>query len=734
MFSSLTVIFIVAAYMLLLFALAQYVEQRIELGQYTSNKPWVYALSLAVFHTSWTFYGSVGFASQSGLLFLGVYVGALLSICIAWFTLTRMIRAKETFHITSIADFIASRYNHSYLIAALVTLIALIGIVPYISLQLTAIVISYQIITEGIQLQDRYSEIWGLPALIITALMIAFTIIFGARRIDPTERHQGMVAALVAECIIKLAAFLIVGIFVSYWLFDGIADIAQQLRSSEFSHVLSLNHGEHSTSLWLTLIVLSFVGVQLLPRQFHVAVIENTQQQHVKTALWLFPLYMIAINLFVIPIAGAGLLSQLNIDNADYFVLLLPQQAGADLITLFAFIGGFSAATGMILITTMTLATMTTNHLILPLVERLSGIGMIAEHLLHLRWVIVTAILLLSYGFAREFSGSYILVAIGLMSFAAILQFAPAVFGALVWKRANSVGVILGLVLGFLLWGYCLAVPAFIRQGWMDPTLLTMGLFNINWLKPESLFGLDSLPAITHAVLWSMIFNGSGFILGSLLYHPKKQERKQTHEFFQTINETGEHCYSRPTGLDEYVSLDAKLEEAQTTLAQYIHPDKVAVEIEMITKDLQIAGKGKINILELLEFHRMIEHILAGSIGAASAHTAIEENIRYTAREAQDLQTLYNHLVTELNPNVSAPQHPAEQEGHMNVLQELQNKIDRLEHQTEQQKSEIDKLEHKLDVSLDKSHQLRIDLQRINAENRHLKHQLTRFLEQPQPE
>lgn len=728
MFSALTVILVVTAYMLLLFALAQLIERRIEQKQYDNHKPWIYALSLAVYHTSWTFYGSVGFASSSGLLFLAVYLGAILSMLVAWFSLRRMVKAKNTFHITSIADFIATRYDRSYSIAALVTLIALIGIVPYIALQLTAIVRSFELITGGTDM-----DIWGLPALLITLFMAAFTIIFGVRRLDPTERHQGMIAALVAECLVKLAAFLIVGVFVTYWLYDGFGDIAQQLREAELDHVFQFAVGDHASSMWLTLIVLSFVGVQLLPRQFHVAVVENADPSHIRTAIWLFPLYMLVINLFVVPIAGAGLLSDIDTANSDYFVLLLPQQAGEDLITLIAFIGGFSAATGMILITTMTLATMTTNHLILPLTEKAEVWGALKGNLLQTRWLVVALILLASYAFARQFSDSYILVAIGLISFAAILQFAPAVVGALCWQRGNHVGALLGLSSGFVVWFYTLAIPAFMKQGWLSTHLLEQGPWGIALLKPEALFGLSDLPSIAHAVFWSLLLNSLCYVLGSIAYAPKKQERKHIQEFYQAT-QAGQKTRTRPTGLNNYVPLKDKLEEARYLLTHYVSNEKATDIINIIADDLQVSDKDKISIIELLEFHRMLEHALTGCVGSSSAHAAMEYHVRYSSREAQDLQTLYSQLVAEVdNSQFHSLENTAEQ-NNLNILEDLQRKIDRLQQQTLEQDTKIEQLERKLDTSLDKSHSQRIEIQKLQQENSNLRQQITRYIKQPQTE
>lgn len=685
----------------------------------------MYALSLAVYHTSWTFYGSVGFAASSGLLFLGIYAGALIGICLWWVILRRMVQAKEDFRITSIADFISTRYNRSQKIAAMVTIIALVGILPYISLQLKAIIDSFEIITAS----PRNKTNPELASWIITLFMIAFTIVFGVRRLDPTERHQGMIAALVAECLIKLVAFITVGVFVTYTLFDGFGDILHRIEQAELTRLISFNAVENSGSMWLTLLILGFAAIYTLPRQFHVSVVENSNRKHIKTAMWLFPLYMVLINLFVIPIAAAGLLQGIPTEGADYFILLLPQQAGSDTLTLLAFIGGFSAATGMIIITTMTLSTMASNHLILPALERISALQPLRGYLLQLRWGVVSLILLGSLWFAREFADSYILAAIGLLSFVAVLQFAPALLGGIFWKKGNSFGAFFGLIVGFMIWTYCLLIPTFIKQGWFSHDLLLNGPWHIELLRPEALFGIEGINFVSHAVLWSLVFNIGCYIIGSLIFSPNKSERNLTMEFISAMNSSGSHK-ARPTGLDAYILLQPKFEEAKSLLGDYLSKEKANSAVQTIADDLQVSDKDKITIIELVEFHRMVEHVLAGSIGAASAHKAIENTIRYNSREASDLKALYSHIVTELQATEkdSVKKDTNQQSGY-GLIEDLQNQIDNLEHQVQAQQKTISALEVKLEARYADIFKYRIQSQKTEQDNAMLKVELQKALE-----
>lgn len=719
MFTPATVITAIIFYMLLLFAIAQFVEARITAKGQVIKSPWIYVLSIAVFHTSWTFYGSVGFTVENGLLFISTYLGALAGISLWWLILRRMVVAKNHFRITSIADFISTRYRRSQKIAGLVTLIALVGLLPYIALQLKAIVISVDLITLG---RARQSH----SALAITLLMIAFTIIFGVRRLDPTERHQGMIVALAVESLVKLAAFIAIGVFVTFFLFDGVSDLNQQIRAANLEH---LTQPGTNTSMWLTLMVLGFAALYLLPRQFHVAVIENSDPKQIKTAMWLFPLYILLINLFVIPVAAAGLLNQLPLPYADYFVLLLPQQSENGALTLFAFIGGFAAATGMILITTMTLATMISNHWILPAIERAPSLQPLKSHLIQIRWGLVTLILLGSYWFEAEFSQSYILMSIGLLSFVAIAQFGPALFGGMFWTKGNSGGAFAGLLAGFALWCYTLALPAFVKHGWLDESLLLYGPWGVELLKPQALLGIEGLNPITHSLIWSLLVNSAFYILGSLIYQPHKEERTLTHEFMSALLPAQANKKARPTGLDAYIALNVKVGEAEALLSQYLPQDKANSAVQTITTDLQVARKNHITIIELVEFHRMLEHVLAGSIGAASAHSALEQHIRYSTKESNDLKALYSHIVSGINTHQVAGNEEQDKEvqnlpNGFGMLSDLQSQIDTLEDTLAQQNSTIETLENKLDARFEEIFKYRMQAQQAQQENAALKKQL----------
>ncbi|MBZ0216907.1 MAG: hypothetical protein K8F25_10170, partial [Fimbriimonadaceae bacterium] len=436
----------------LLFAIASYGDRLAKQGTRLPRRPFIYALSLAVYCTSWTFFGSVGLAASSGFDFLTIYIGAGLMIAVGYPFIQRIVSISKNQNITSIADFIAARYGKSPFLAALVTVIAVIGIVPYISLQLKAIAGSIKTIMLSTNEQVVISApgIGTTPvfdlALPVALTLALFTILFGTRHIDATEHQDGLVLAIATESVVKLLAFLFVGIFVTFWMFDGPQALYAQAISTP--QIAQLFEQDLDIGKWLVMSFLSLVCIILLPRQFHMSVVENNSLSDVRQAAWLFPLYLIAINIFVIPIAVAGLLTfPSGSVNADMFVLALPMAADAKIVTLIAFVGGLSAATAMVIVASVALAIMVCNDLVVPfLLRRGTGVGPeqinMGPVLLNIRRTAIFAILLLAYAYNYMMDDNAALASIGLLSFAAIAQFAPAFFGGLVWKRATATGAI----------------------------------------------------------------------------------------------------------------------------------------------------------------------------------------------------------------------------------------------------------------------------------------------------
>jgi Na+/proline symporter len=545
------------AYLGLLFAIAYYADRRADAGRSLIANPYIYALSLAVYATAWTFYGSVGRAAADGVGFLPIYIGPTLMIALWWVVMRKILRISKENRITSLADFIASRYGKSALVGGVVTVIAVIGIVPYISLQLKAVSNSFTIVLQYPEIVMP-TTVGAVPVLQDTALWVAlilaaFTILFGTRHLYSAEHHEGMVAAIAFESLVKLLAFLAVGAFVTFGIYDGFGDVFA--RAAEVKSLRPLLTplegvaGGYANWVWLT--VLSMLAIMFLPRQFQVSVIENTDEKHLNKAIWLFPLYMLAINVFVLPIAFGGRLHFPGGGvDADTFVLTIPMAEREELLALLVFIGGLSAATGMVIVETIALSTMVCNDLVMPVLLRLRRLRLAERRdltglLLGIRRGAILLILLLGYLYFRLAGEAYALVSIGLISFAAVAQFAPAALGGIFWKGGTRRGALAGLLAGFGVWFYTLLLPALARSGWLPIGLLEQGPFGIALLKPLQLFGLSGLDQITHAMLWSMIANVGAYVWVSLSGAQSAEEHRQGSVFVDVFRRSPQTAGAR---------------------------------------------------------------------------------------------------------------------------------------------------------------------------------------------
>ncbi len=642
MFNPITIILLLCAYIGGLFVIALLCERPAALSRKLGGNAAVYSLSLAIYCTSWTYYGSVGGAVNSGPLFLTIYLGPTLMIILSWTVLRKLVRIKETYRITSIADFIAARYGKSQPLAALATFIALVGVSPYIALQLKAIKTTFMIITQARGPVSMW--IGDHVGPIVTALMIAFTIIIGVRRLDPTERHQGIVAAVAVESIVKLAGFMACGVFVSYFLFDGVFDVFRQFSETPLPRHMAVSHSELSAFFkWSSYLILAMSAVLFLPRQFHVAVVENSDESHIRTAMWLFPLYMFLINVFVFPIAMAGLLKGFPHGFADTFVLNLPLHDGSPLLILIVFIGGFSAATSMIMISSMTMSTMMINHLLLPVMDS----AYLRRHLLKAKWIAVAAVIIMGYGFERQLGKSYTLINMGILSFAAALQFAPPILGGLFWKGGNKAGAVSGLAAGFLVWAYLLLLPSFIRSGWISSSLLENGPWGAAWLRPEALFGLSGLEPISHAVFWTLFFNIGLYIFGSLIYTPEDEDRRVANDFVDALDPR--KAYASGGRGASRIDWPVKRRALMGVLNRYFDPGESAALLTDCLKNAGVAGKERISVVELADICSEAEKRLAGAIGAALARKALRQADIFEADEADELSTAYGDILAELD-------------------------------------------------------------------------------------
>ena len=610
------------AYLLLLVAVAWWADRRAASHRSVIARPWVYALSMAVYCTAWTYFGSVERASTGGVWFLPIYLGPTLAMVLGWTVLRKMIRIAKTHRITSIADFIASRYGKSQLLASLVTLVAVVGIVPYIALQLKAVSSGYALLTAGTSVPAA-SLHWSQDSAFYVAIALAaFAIVFGARHLDTTERHEGMVAAIAFESVIKLVAFVSVGLFVVYGLFGGLGDIFTQARAlPELAQLLKPEQGgAFSWAQWLGLMVLAMCAALVLPRQFQVMVVENVHEDHVRRASWMFPLYLLLINLFVLPIALGGMLYfGEGAHNAEHFVLSLPMAAGQNALALLVFVGGLSAATGMVIVETVAVSTMVSNELALPLLLRFRLLGAaqargFTRPLLLIRRAAIIAVLLLGYVYFQLAGDAYALASIGLISFAAVAQFAPALLGGMYWRGGTRGGALAGLLAGFGIWVYTLMLPSIARSGWVDAAFLDAGPWGLAWLRPQSLLGLQGLDSLTHSLFWSLLVNCAAYVIGSLWRMPSGREASQALLFVDALQRGAAQTPVFWRGR-------ADTAELRRLCERFLGQDKTAALWSAYARQAGVPqGQVLAPDARLVQF---VEAQLAGAVGSASARVLV---------------------------------------------------------------------------------------------------------------
>ena len=521
-------------------------------------------------------------------------------------------------------DFIASRYGKSQLLGGLVTIIAIIGVVPYIALQLKAISTSFSIILQYPEVVMPSKQ--GAPLFLgdntfyIAMMLAAFTILFGTRHLDATERHEGLVAAVAFESLVKLLAFITVGVFVTFGMYGGFADIfSRAAHRPQLEALLTLGGAAGNYTTWASLTFLSMLAIMFLPRQFQVTVVENVDERHLNKAIWLFPLYLFAINIFVLPIALGGLMHfPAGSVDADTFVLTLPMVEGQAWLALFAFIGGLSAATGMVIVETIALSTMACNDLLMPVLLRLNWLRLnerrdLSGLLLGIRRGAIVVILVLGYLYFYFAGEAYALVSIGLISFSAVAQFAPAIIGGIFWKGGTRLGAICGLGAGFLVWLYTLLLPSFAKSGWLPITFLSQGLFGSDLLKPQQLFGLEGLDDITHCLFWSMLANIGCYVGVSLFSRQSAAEHSQAALFVDAFRE--------PRASASFWRGSASVADLELLLARFLGPRRASEALAQFARGRGLVWSEAAEADAEVVHH--VERLLAGSIGAASARVMI---------------------------------------------------------------------------------------------------------------
>ncbi|MBZ9992569.1 NahK/ErcS family hybrid sensor histidine kinase/response regulator [Mesorhizobium sp. BH1-1-4] len=636
------IVIIAIAYVTLLFAIASLGDRRSAISGPSRARPFIYALSLAIYCTSWTFFGSVGLSSERGLEFLGIYTGPVLVFVFGFPLLNRIVRLAKTEKITSVADFLGARYGKSFTVAAIATLIATIGAVPYIALQLKAISGSVSLMVEHYTgSPPSFDPFVSDISLVVAMLLALFAVLFGTRHADATEHQDGLVLAVAVETVVKLAAFLAIGLMVTFLIFGGPGDMFDRL--AENGQVRQAMGYSTSLATWLVLTCLSGFAIILLPRQFYVTIVENRSEAELRTATWVFPLYLVAINLFVLPIAFAGLTLVGTRTSSDLYVLSLPLFSGHDFLAMAAFIGGLSAATAMVIVESVALSIMISNDLIIPLFVRRLLRTTTSENedwstlILNVRRGAIFILLFIAFLYYRESTNSARLSSIGLMSFAAIAQFAPALIGGLIWRGANGRGAALGMVAGILVWGYTLLVPSLVPP---DTGIIVHGLFGFEALRPQALFGTVAEP-LNHGVLWSLSINTLFFVFGSLSRASVPLERIQASIFVP--REAG------PMPSLRRFRTAITVNDLKDTISRYLGVERTERSFQSFEKSNGTSLHG--NEQASMDVIRFSEQLLASAVGSSSARLILSLLFRRHDRESRDAFRLLDDATEALQHN-----------------------------------------------------------------------------------
>lgn len=624
------VLLVCLAYVAVLFAVAFVGDRRARKnrsGWLSSSL--VYTLSISIYCTSWTFYGAVGSAARNGLEFATIYLGPTIVFAGWWLFLRKVVTIGRNYHTTSIADFISARFGKNPVLGAMVTIVALVAIAPYIALQLKALTASFQVITfhagavkaANLRLEPDYvTTFW------VAAGLCVFSIMFGVRNIDVNERHHGVIAAIAVEAVIKLVALLTVGL----WVVLGLSGSYQ--AADYASAVTQLTQNEESFGTrWIALLFLSGAAIICLPRQFQVIVVENSSEEQIRTASWLFPLYLFLISLFIVPIAAAGLKLLPEGSNPDLFVLTLPLQADQDFIALLSFLGGFSSATSMVIVSSIALSIMISNHIVMPLALHFSIVPAasgpnVRRFILSARRISIVIIVFLGFFYFRLSGTSDALAAIGLISFCGVAQFLPSLVGGIFWRRATHRGAIAGLAAGFLIWNYTLFLPSFGGFMLMPADMIEHGLFGWGWLRPYALFGLTGYDPLIHALFWSMFCNVLLFIAISIVSEPTPLARIQSTLFIDVFRRQTESEL-------RVIRRTARIAELRQTAERILG---AAEALKLFARE---NGEERAYIASD-ELISLVEQRLAANIGAASARSLVSRVVTNETISVDELKRL----------------------------------------------------------------------------------------------
>jgi Na+/proline symporter/signal transduction histidine kinase len=609
--SNIGLIAILLAYLGFQFFVAQWAERKRN-SKWTNN-PYVYSFSLAVYCTAWTYYGSIGVAAKSGLNYIPIYLGPVLIFPVWIIVLKKIIRISRVNKIASIADFISLRYGNSRFLGAIVTLISLIAILPYVGLQLKAISETFHVVTGT----PNTTNVLYDTSTYVAFILALFASFYGTRYGDASEKRKGVVTAIALESVIKLFLFLLLGIYVTYFVFDGFHDIYAKASLLEGFKEKNTIHGLEGGMNWLMFSILSLFAIFLLPRQFHMTVVENHTEKHVRKAIWIFPLYLLLFNIFVYPIAwGGNILFDGKGLNPDMFSLLIPKFFNNNLMTVLVFLGGFSAAISMIIVSSITLSTMLSNNLLIPYgyldALKTKNKDDNAQRIINIRRIGIFLLIMLAYIFYRYFLMDFSLVSVGMISFVIIAQLGPAFFGALFWKRGSVNGAIWGIFIGMIICTYTLILPFFLNQ--QHTATSFMDGFGIKLLRPFELFGLDYLEPIPHSLFWSLLFNFMAYLLISVSFKGDYRERNYAEMYVDINRYINNHENAFVWKGTAYIK------DIEKVLTRFLGEDRTQRALRIFSMKYNLDKDNTMADSRLIKF---AENLLTGHIGTASAKILI---------------------------------------------------------------------------------------------------------------
>ena len=645
-------------YVAMLFGVAFWADKRAEAGRVRwISSPLIYTLSLSIYCTAWTFYGAVGYAARSGMEFVTIYLGPTLVIIGWWVILRRLVRIARLQRITSIADLISSRFGKSNFLGVLVTLLAVVGTTPYIALQLQSVTLSFDVFAAepGAHL--------ARTALFVAIGLAAFAILFGTRNLDVNAHHHGVVMAIAVESVVKLVALLAVGVFVVFGLAGGPGAVLEVIAASPIAEQ------QVRPERWTVLVFLSAMAFICLPRMFHVMVVEASDERHLATASWAFPLYLFLMSLFVLPIAAVGLNVMPEGANPDLFVLTLPIEFDRDGLAMLSFLGGFSSATSMVIVAAIAVSTMVSNHVVMPLwLAARQGGATVSGDVRHIvilsRRISIAVVLALGYLYYVFSGGGGALAAIGLIAFVGVAQVVPALIGGIFWRGATRVGAGAGLTVGFAVWLWCSFLPSFGDASLIPASVFAEGPFGLGFLRPRALFGIEGMDPLVHAVFWSLLLNTVVFCVFSLLSFPTPLERVQGASIVNIFRyaETARGWSGGAAEAEDLLIMSQRIlgaEEAQTMFVA------------------EATSQGKSGYLPDVtpDFLERLERELAGSVGAATAHAMLAQITGGVTVSVEDLMKVADEAQQILEYSSQLEAKSKEQERTARQLHEANEKL-----------------------------------------------------------